>query len=353
MNQPLLAESAAPPVPVPMACAVRAHDWAATPLGPRESWPAALKIVVDLVLRSHFPKCICWGPELTAIYNDAFVPILGNKAPCLGRSFREIWAEEWDQIGPICDRALAGQSTFIRNFALETVRSGAPERGYFTFCYSPVADEQGVIHGFMDTVIETTGEVVAEKRMRILNGELRHRLKNSYAMVAAIVRQTFRRAPSGEAALAAVLGRIQSLDAAQTALLDDIEGTVEVGALLDRVLAPFRRGTGRFVLSGEAVDLEPAQVFSLGLAVGELATNALKYGALSTDAGSVAIEWSRRDGIFEFRWTESGGPPVTPPTRRGFGSDLIEVALADTFGARARLSYPPEGLRFVLSAAAV
>ena len=84
-----------------MARRVAEFDWAQTPLGGIEHWSATLKTVVALALNSGFPKCLCWGDDHIAIYNDAFLPILGNKGDCLGMRFADIWPEAWDTIGPI------------------------------------------------------------------------------------------------------------------------------------------------------------------------------------------------------------------------------------------------------------
>src|SRR5690606_32773955 len=114
-------------------------------LGPLEGWPSALKIALGMALNSKFPKCILWGPQLITLHNDAFRPILGAKPPALGQPFSEVWSEAWHEIGPIAERAYAGEATFIENFPLEIERHGYPEQCYFTFCYSPIRDENGIV----------------------------------------------------------------------------------------------------------------------------------------------------------------------------------------------------------------
>ena len=146
-----------------MGARVASHDWAATPLGPIASWPASLRIAAGMVLSSRFPSCLVWGAELISLYNDAFVPILGAKPDALGRPFSEIWREAWHLIGPIADRAFAGEATFIEDYPLEIARYGRSELAHFTFCYSPVRDENGHVVGMIDTVIETTARVGTEK----------------------------------------------------------------------------------------------------------------------------------------------------------------------------------------------
>ncbi|RYF27373.1 MAG: PAS domain-containing sensor histidine kinase [Comamonadaceae bacterium] len=156
---------------------VRQFDWSRNALGPIEQWPVALRLSVESLLASHFATCLMWGPDLVTIYNDAFRVILGNKPESLGRPVKEVWSEVWDSIGPIAERALAGQATFIEDFELEIDRYGHPELAYFTFCYSPVRDEQGEVVGMLDTVIETTGKMVAEALAR----EATHSLEKQVA----------------------------------------------------------------------------------------------------------------------------------------------------------------------------
>lgn len=149
-----------------MGARIRSHDWAATPLGPIDAWPAALRVAVGLIVASPFPMAVVWGPALTTIYNDAFRPILGAKPEALGRGFDAIWHEAWPTIGPLAARALAGEATFIEDFPLTVERGGEPEAASFTFAYSPIRDEAGAVGGFLDTVTETTGRVRAAAALR-------------------------------------------------------------------------------------------------------------------------------------------------------------------------------------------
>jgi len=140
-------------------------DWSRTPLGARDTWSSSLRIAANLVMASKFPSCLVWGPELTMIYNEAFVPILGDKHNANGLSFRDVWREAWDDIGPIVEHAFAGEATYIDDFRLNIERHGKREEAYFTFCYSPIFDESGTVVGMLDTVVETTGKVKAEHRL--------------------------------------------------------------------------------------------------------------------------------------------------------------------------------------------
>lgn len=166
MTDPLSSLATFPRATSFMADRIRHFDWANHVLGPVQEWSVALRFSVEIVLSSSFPKCLMWGDERTLIYNDAFISILGDKPDALGRPCREVWAEVWDSISPLLQRAFDGESPFIEDFPLIVNRHGYEEQTYFTFCYSPVRDETGRIVAVMDTVIETTGKVNAEQKLR-------------------------------------------------------------------------------------------------------------------------------------------------------------------------------------------
>lgn len=191
----------------------------------------------------------------------------------------------------------------------------------------------------------------AEEHRSILARELTHRVKNTLATVNAVVSQTLRDATSLEDAATAVGGRIASLAAAHDLLVrDEIEGAA-IRDIVERVLAPFAgRGGARFDIAGPTVRLSPEITLALSMALHELATNAVKYGALSIPAGRVAIDWaingSGDDRRLAVRWRERDGPPVAPPTRTGFGSRMIERVLRKHLREPAEILYSPEGLVF-------
>ncbi|MBX9991106.1 sensor histidine kinase [Phreatobacter oligotrophus] len=332
-----------------MGAAIRDHDWASTPLGPIQDWCSALRIAVGLMVESNFPKCIVWGPRYTTLYNDAFRPILGDKPEALGRSLNEVWSEVWPEIAPLVEKAYAGEPVFIEDLPLVIDRYGQPEQAWFTFCYSPVRDETGAVRGIMDTVIETTGKVMAVRTAQLLNAELSHRMKNTLAMVSAVANQTFRNAESLDAARARFADRVAALGEAHAILTQTEWTSAPILDVVEGALAPHRSGTGRFSVSGPPVMLSSRQALSLALAINELATNAVKHGALRQPEGQVSISWETAGDAFRFAWLESGGEPVAPPRRRGFGSQLTERILPADFGGRASLDFAPTGLAYSLT----
>jgi len=337
-----------------MAAAIADFDWSVTPMGPIRHWPAALKVTLSIVLNSAFPKALCWGPGLITFYNDAFVPILGEKHPCLGRPFGAIWTEAWHEIGPISDKALAGQSTYVEDFPLTINRRGTPEKAYFTFCYSPVRDESGQVVGMLDTVMETTGKVHSEHLARLRNRELIHRSQNTLAVLSAMISQTHRHSSSLEEAQVKAQQRLSALSRAQDVLGDRIQGEAELADIVRHALSPFAAEGAGFEVLGPPVRIDGARVTTLSLALHELATNASKYGALSTPEGKVTVEW-RLDPeagreVLTLEWIERGGPPPVPPERTGFGTFLVLRALPQEFGGAASVDYPDEGVRLRLTA---
>ncbi|MFC1459931.1 HWE histidine kinase domain-containing protein [Microvirga arabica] len=147
---------------------VRQYDWSSTPVGPIETWPHSLRTAVSMMLHSKFPTFMVWGPELTAFYNDAYRPMLGTKPEALGRTFREIWSEAWDVMGPIAERALAGEASYFEDLPITLQRKGFPEQTWWTFSYSPVHDEAGDVAGVLCIVHETTSKALSEQRLEFL-----------------------------------------------------------------------------------------------------------------------------------------------------------------------------------------
>jgi two-component sensor histidine kinase len=318
-----------------MAQRVSDFDWAATSLGPIAQWPAELRTAVGLVLDSGFPKALMWGSSLTTIYNDAFRPILGNKPEALGRSFRDVWAEAWDVLGPIADRAFGGTPTYIENFELALDRYGRKEPCWFTFSYHPVRMADGSVGGVMDTVVETTAMVRAHREAEMLRDELAHRLKNTLAMVQAIAARSF----AGHAGMDVFQSRLRALGGAYDVLLQQRWGAAPMRRMIDTLLAPYG---DRIDLTGPEVPLGPRTMVALSLVLHELVTNAIKYGALSAPEGRVALQWQLDADELLIRWREAGGPPVAPPQRSGFGSRLIDMGWSGI--GRVERRYPLAGV---------
>jgi len=152
-----------------MGALLRTVDWAATPVGPIESWPQSLRTAVSIVLESKFAMMVAWGRDFTQFYNDPFRPILGaTKHPALGKSTRDTFAEAWHIVGPLFDRVMQGDAVGFEDMLVPLDRNGYLEECYFVYSYSPIRDESGGVGGLLVTVAETTARVVAERRLRTL-----------------------------------------------------------------------------------------------------------------------------------------------------------------------------------------
>ncbi|MGU3494401.1 ATP-binding protein [Xanthobacteraceae bacterium A53D] len=162
-----------------MGAAIRAFDWTATPLGARETWPATLRASVELALSSSGAMSsgaiwLAWGPDLTLLYADAFVPMLGSKHPAaLGSPLSQVWAEIWDEVGPLVRRTLDGEPVMLENVPLRIKRSDEFEEAWFTFSYMPLHGEDGRVQGLYCVVYETTARFLADQRRDVAEAGLR------------------------------------------------------------------------------------------------------------------------------------------------------------------------------------
>jgi PAS domain S-box-containing protein len=170
-----------------MGAMMRAHDWSTSPLGQPVDWPPALRTVVGLMINSKFPMFVAWGPQLGFLYNDAYCDILGEKHPAaLGRPFRDIWSEIWADIGPLAERALAGESTYSDRLYLVMNRHGYDEETWFTYSYSPVRDETGKVSGMYCTCVEVTEQVHAERYRNQENERFRTLFEQAPGIIAVL-----------------------------------------------------------------------------------------------------------------------------------------------------------------------
>jgi PAS domain S-box-containing protein len=218
------------------------------------------------------------------------------------------------------------------------------------FTASPIRDDAANIIGTIIEVRDVSAEKAAAERQRLLINELNHRVKNTLATVQALAGQSFKGA---DAALLGIFNaRMAALSNAHNLLTEDNWQSASLRGVVERALAPHLQTTvdgNRFRLDGPDGRLHPKVAVSLAMALHELMTNAAKYGALSTPDGQISVEWAlRRDETgsqrLEMIWQERGGPGVTPPTRRGFGSRLIERQLPMEFDGQATITYEPEGV---------
>lgn len=204
-------------------------------------------------------------------------------------------------------------------------------------------------------LLEQQGAHVQELKARqrqqlLLQRELSHRMKNTLAMVQAVVSQSLKNASDPKEAAAMAAARIQALARAQDVLTATDWAASALADVVKAAVAPLVDGGDRITITGPNVEVEARHALGLALAIHELATNATKYGALSVETGTVAISWSvTQEGGFVFEWRERDGPPVTPPQRRGFGSRLTERVVPGYFGGQADMRFEPSGVIYELT----
>ncbi|HEX5368132.1 MAG TPA: ATP-binding protein [Dehalococcoidia bacterium] len=153
-----------------MARLMREADWEATALGPAHLWPQSLKSAVSILLSSKAEIVLFWGPDLVALYNDSYAPTFGSKHPwALGKPARECWSEVWDVIGPLFQNVMSsGESFWAKSYPFLLHRHGYLEETYYDVSYDPVRAEGGAIGGVFCIVSDKTGEVIGERRLRLL-----------------------------------------------------------------------------------------------------------------------------------------------------------------------------------------
>lgn len=214
---------------------------------------------------------------------------------------------------------------------------------------TPLFDEAGRLVGAVNMLVDISERKRAEDQQALLVRELHHRVKNTLASVQAIMSATARSTKTIQEFCDALIGRIASL-AKTHLLLSDEAGAIDFGGILHKELEAFESDhEGRIALSGPSVELSSQVAVTLSMAIHELTTNAVRFGALSVPDGKVTVTWSRviaaEGQRLDFEWTESGGPRVMKSPKKGFGTRLIEIVLPGQIQAQAAIDYRPEGVR--------
>ena len=296
--------------------------------------------------------------------------------PVRGRRFYDERA--LDMLGLTLDEAQDVDNVFAhlhpedrtRVMAAQTAAANPERRGLYREVYrvlNPKTGEErwisgvgrtqfrnGVCTRFLGVLEDVTEAKTAEAHRMLLIHELNHRVKNTLALVFSLVDSSLRNATDVAAARIDIAGRIQALSRAHDLLTRQSWSTASTIEVVEGVITSLSLPRDRLELKGAAVQLGPKPALQLTLALHELATNALKYGALSNGSGAGTRAWGvdpeAGADVFRFAWLERGGPRVTPPTRRGFGSRLIERATAAEFGGAVELDFAQDGVRWRLNA---
>lgn len=220
----------------------------------------------------------------------------------------------------------------------------------------PMRDAQGRIFRWFGTNTNVSREHRDRERLRLMVNELNHRVKNTLATIQAIAVMTLRGEEDPQTVRDNLTDRILALSKAHDVLTDTQWSGAELSEIAALAAIPFGAASdgGRIRTSGPPVRLPPKTAIAVALAFHELATNAAKYGALCSETGRVSLTWSlaygRGSTTLRIVWRETGGPPVTPPKRTGFGTRLIKRGLAADLNGSVQIEYPPEGVVCVITA---
>ncbi len=291
------------------------------------------------------------GPEQRfELANAAYRRLVGDR-DVVGLPVREAFPDLEDQgfFELLDDVYRTGMPYVGRRLPITFGTEKAEPTRWIDFVYQPIVESDGSISGVFVEGQDVTEHVKAEERLAMINDELRHRVKNMIAVIGAVANQTLRHGSDPEA-LAAFQSRLVAFGTAHEALTNGQDAAGRVEDVIHMTLDPHLRDPDRCTVSGPMLLLGAKQAVSLALTVHELATNASKYGALSSDAGRVDISWTDTAGTFVLRWRESGGPAVAAPQKLGFGSRLMETVIATDLGGSATSDFHPDGLAFTLTA---
>jgi two-component sensor histidine kinase len=284
------------------------------------------------------------GPDhVYALVNEAYRRIVGER-DLIGKPVREALPElEGQGFFELLDQVYATGKPFVGHqmpAKVQRRQDGPAEEISVDFVYQPIIGADGQVSGIFIEGSDVTARVRAAEYQQLLLNELNHRVKNTLATVQSIVSQTLRNAPTPPEARTLIKQRMIALSRAHDVLTQEKWEGADLHAIIAQALAPFRDPAHeRFHVRGPGVRLSPRIALDLAMILHELATNALKYGALSTASGAIDLTWRvDRHGTpshLKLRWTERDGPPVAPPTHRGFGTRLIERSLAQDLGGEA------------------
>lgn len=284
-------------------------------------------------------------------YNDAAVAFAG-RVPAIG----EKWCVTWRLYNPDgtpmphdqCPLAVAlHEKRSVRNLEAIAERPDG-SRIWFTPYPTPLTDSQGVMTGAINMLVDISERKEAERHQKLLIDELNHRVKNTLAAIQSLIVQTARNIDSVEDFRRVLEARLFAMSCAHDHLSRRGWNDADLRELAIAGLAPYQ-GKGNVLVLGESTRVAPRPALMLAMVLHELATNAVKFGALSSPGGRVELGWSvvangSRPAL-RIEWTESGGPLIEPRARSGFGTRLIEQGVETELGGTASLNFASEGLR--------
>jgi two-component sensor histidine kinase len=296
------------------------------------------------------------GPQhVFSFANDAYVRLVGGRQ-VIGKTVAEALPEiEGQGFGDMLDRVYAtgepagGQGMRIM---LQREPDEPPRETFLDFSYDAIKDLEGGVTGIFVQGMDRTEAVRTSSRQRLLLDELNHRVKNTLATVQSIATQTLRAAPDLASAKEAFEARIMALSKAHNILSSREWISADLSSIVGQELAA--HGHTRIRAGGPSVKLNPKASIAIAMVIHELSTNAAKYGALSVQNGILDVRWRLGEaGALQLDWTERGGPAASQPTRKGFGSRMVERVVRMELDGSFDCSYAPEGYSCELTIPAI
>lgn len=283
--------------------------------------------------------------------NDALLTMWGMTwEEAQGKTCLEIGYEPWHAAmhDEEIDRVIATRMPIRGDVPFQHQQKG---KRIYDYIFTPVIGADGEVEAIAGSTRDVTDRRMHEEHLQLLVHELNHRVKNTLSTVQSLTRQTLGTAKSLEDGNDKIEARLLALSRAHDVLTRENWHSADIQDIVAGGIAPYNTASRkRFMLDGPPCRLDPKRALAVAMALHELATNAVKYGALSHDAGVVHIEWKlvSADGsdTLQLVWRETGGPEVEPPTQRGFGSRLLESGLRNDLGGDVTLHYALDGVVF-------
>nr|WP_255726700.1 HWE histidine kinase domain-containing protein [Microvirga sp. ACRRW] len=298
---------------------------------------------------------VIWnGPDhVFELVNEAYYQLVGRR-DIIGKPLLEALPEIGSQgFDKLLTHVYETQETYVGraiSVYLNRNSSQEPEQRFLDFVFQPIRDGEGRVTGIFAEGSDVTERVRSEEHQLLLLNELNHRVKNTLATVQSITSQTLRTAGSMQAAQEAIESRLFALSRAHDVLTRENWDGAWIREVVGQAMQPFQNiAHNRIHCHGDEVRLPPNITLALAMALQELATNAVKYGSLSNESGTVQITWhvdhTREVPHLLLKWEEKDGPSVVPPSRRGFGTRLVERSLAQgQLAGEARIEFATNGV---------